>query len=402
MTTRKVTTIEENVPEGESVTLVESDDLDEQLEEASIDALDGLISEFAGGSDHVVNVYRQGDGKNISFLFRTNPGEMTGGEIMEKCRDKFGTGDYRVHVRQGRRLVANRPFSVERELEPEVPENNGQLGVAEILTIMQANNDRTMQMFSETMRAMGEALGNRNQQQIDPVAMQSTIMQSVAALKQMTEKPDNSRDAVEMLVEGLKIAQQFNPKDGETNTSDILVKALETFGKPLVEAGQHAQTQPGNGRPMIPADPQAAADAQREREMGMRQMMIKQQLGFLVTQAANGKNSELYAELLLDQLGVEIVLDFVGKPDAMDQLIAIDPRVAQFRPWFEGLRANILELTAAAPQNDSEGLFQGAPEFGQPGSVIIPGVDQSAIPDAADAGNVTGDPAGSGGDTDNA
>jgi len=157
MTVRRTTTVEErdDAQDAEYVEVLNDGDDDEQAEQ-ELDALDGMISEFSGAADAVVNVYRQGEGKNLSFLFRTSPGEMTGGEIMERCRDNYGTGDYRVHIRKGPRLVANKPFSVEAKKEEEKKEQSNGLDMATVLTIMEQNNARTMQMFSETMRAFAE------------------------------------------------------------------------------------------------------------------------------------------------------------------------------------------------------------------------------------------------------
>lgn len=80
--------------------------------------------------------------------------------------------------------------------------------------------------------------------------------------------------------------------------------------------------------------------------MGLRQVMMRQQLAWLVKQASVGKNPDLYAELLLDQVGEQTVLEFIGKPDALEQLAGIEPRVKDYNVWFEELRGCILELTA--------------------------------------------------------
>lgn len=398
MSTKRVTTVEE-VDAAEEAELIEVIEDDEDVN-AELDALEGMISEFSGAADTVVNVYRQGEGKNLSFLFRTNPGEMTGGEIMERCRDNYGTGDYRIHIRQGPRLRANKPFSVEaKKIEENAPQNGG-LDTMAFITMMQENSRQNMQMFSEAMKAF--AANQNNAPSFDPVAMQAANMQTIAALKKLSEPQDVSGKAVDMLVQGITLAKDLQPKDGETNTSDILLQALKTFGEPLANAANQIQANqgtPGNGAALPPpGDQQAASDAEREREMGLRKMMLKQQLGFLVQNAAAGKNPELYAELLLDQIGEERVLEFVGKPDAMDQLVAIDPNVEQFRPWFEALRAHILELTGGAGHSDPMGE---PPAMYQ--SVIIPGADQSdAIPDADDNGDVTGVTAGASGDAPNA
>lgn len=395
MATRRTTTVEETEgPEEAEFTEVLDDD---GIAEAQLDALDGMIAEFSGAADTVVNVYRQGEGKNLSFLFRTNPDEMTGGEIMERCRDNYGTGDYRVHIRKGARLVKNAPFSVEAKKESEKVEQNNGLDMASVLAIMEQNNARTMQMFSETMRAFAER--QNSGPAFDPVAAQASLMQQLVALKGLSEPKDTSKGAIEMFIQGISLAKDLGPRDGETNTSDILLKALETFGGPLVEAAGKMRElgAPVNGQAAPGPDGQAAADAQREKEMGIRNMMLKQQLGFLVQNAAAGKNPELYAELLLDQLGEKTVLDFVAQPDALQKLVAINPDVQTHSQWFEALRAAILELTGRAGDTD----HNEAPFSVQ--GVIIPGIDQSnAIPNGDDEGNVTGTSAGGGGDAPDA
>ena len=385
MATKRTTTVTEEAEpeEAEYIEVIDGEDDEDQ----QLDALEGMISEFAGAADAIVNVYRQGEGKNMSFLFRTNPGEMTGGEIMEKCRDRFGTGDYRVHIRKGPRLVANRPFSVEAEKEDEKPDaKNGGLDTMAFITMLQESNKQTMAMFTEAMKAF--AGSQNNAPSFDPIAAQTAMIQSVATLKGLAEPKDDSKNAVAMLIQGLTLARELGPKDGETNSSDILLEGIKQFGPALTNAANTMQAKgaPGNAALPPPGDPQAVADAAREREMGLRQAMLRQQLGFLVKNAADGKNPELYAELLLDQLGEKVVLDFVGQPDALEKLVAVNADVATYSQWFEALRNSILELTA---------------DTGDTG-VIIPqplgDAPPNAIPDADDNGDATGDPARGGGD----
>lgn len=390
---RTTTVTEEDVPEeAEYIEVIDG----EEDEDQQLDALEGMISEFAGAADAVVNVYRQGEGKNMSFLFRTNPGEMTGGEIMERCRDRFGTGDYRIHIRKGPRLVANKPFSVEAEKEDvkEEAKSNG-LDMLAFITMMQENNKQTMTMFTEAMKAF--AGSQNNAPTFDPVAAQASLMQQLAALKQMSEPKDQSKDAVAMLIQGLTLAKELGPKDGDTNSSDILLEGIRQFAPALVQGAQAMKDRaPGNAALAPPGDPQSVADAAKEREMGMRQMMLRQQLGFLVKNAADGKNPELYAELLLDQLGEKIVLEFVGQPDALEKLVAINADVATYSQWFEALRNSILELTG---DTGDTGVIIPQPTIPDdaPGDAPL-----DAISDDDNQGNVTGDPTGGGGNTGNA
>jgi hypothetical protein len=172
MTARKTTTVvEENAAVDDPITTVYESDEDLQ----ALDALEGMVAEFAGATGTVVNIYRQGEGKNLSFLFRTNPDEMSGGEIMERCRDNYGTGDYRVHIRDGARIVKNAPFSVEAKKEPDAATaavNND----LQMMTMMQGFMTAQNQQFGQVMTAFAEAFkGNQNNQQtFDPIAAQAS------------------------------------------------------------------------------------------------------------------------------------------------------------------------------------------------------------------------------------
>lgn len=401
MATRKTTTVvEDAAPDDDATTLIYTED---DTATAEVDALEGMISEFSGSADTVVNVYRQGDGKSLSFLFRTHPGEMTGGEIMEQCRDHYGTGSYRVHIRQGPRLVANKPFSVEAKKEPEEDEryrrdDNGR----EMLAFITAQMNNQQAMFANTMTAFAEVFkGNQQNTQppFDPVAMQTSLIQSLAALKQMSEGKDESKSAIEMFIQGITLAKDLAPKDGETNTSDLLLKGLEMFGPTISEATKQAamrrtnseQVPPGNGQQNLQAP---NADAEREREMGLQKMMLKQQLGFLIAQAKSGKDPELYAELLLDQVGEERVLQFIGQPDAMKKLIELNPEVSTVQVWFDRLRYAILDLTNDDDAGETEST-EGAPVSGE----VVSKAETDALSESTNAGNTGGNSERPTGDT---
>ena len=405
MATKKVTTVEE-VDENGTETPTVFDQIMAKGED-TITATDALIDEMRGTDDAVLNVYRDGVGRGkFAFLFALSPEDITARDIYEKCRDEYGGGTYRMHIRDAERIVHNVPFTVETRKEPEKADAPPPgLGMPEVIAMMTSANDRTAQMFTESMKAMAEAFKGQqnNQPAFNPGEMQASLIQSLAALKQMTEKPEtNEKGAVDMFIQGITLAKDLSPKDGETNSSDILVKALEMFGGPMVEAAKNmpgnvpglpAPNQPPNmlAPPQPTGDAQADADAQREYEMGLQKMVLNQQLSFLLRQATAGKDPELYAELLLDQAGEERVLAFVAQENAIDQLVALNGEVANYRAWFDALRVCILELTAP----------DDAGENGSISGEHIPAGETDAISDTTDAGDIGPTPNGDGGDTPN-
>lgn len=388
---KKATVYVKPAPEPETEYVEVIDDNDTEREEETLDQLEGLIGEFSGAADIVVNVYRQGEGKQISFLFRTSPDEMSGGEIMERCRDQYGTGDYRVHIRQGPRIVHNRGFSVEAKKEPD-PAIQAATGNADIIALITAQNASQQQMFMATMTAMAEALkGREPPPPPDPVAMQNSMINALVALKQLAvPEAAPTKDPIDLLIQGVTLANDLRPSEGDTNANDLVLAGLKAFAPTITEATRQglareaAPSAPGApgatpGQPGAPGQvtDQAGVDAAREREMGLRQAMMKQQLAWLVRQAQVGKHPELYAELLLDQIGERVVLEFIQGDDALQRLAAIEPAVQNYVPWFEALRQCILELTSESddghieserqPINGGDGAARHATVEGDPG-----------------------------------
>ena len=348
---------------------------DEESEPEDV-ALAGLLTELRGGSeDATVNVYRQaGRGKRLSFMFATTPDEYTGGELMEKIRDDFGPGDYRVHVREGRRLVANRPLSIAEPAKKEESQITArpEIGVNEIVSIMTAQMQSQQAIFMQTMQTIAESLRGVSQQQpsVDPLAMQRSVMETLVSMKGLVEQQP-AKDPTEILMQGITLAKDLVGKDGETNSSDILLEAVKTFA-PTISA---TAMQPKHTNPPIrgpdgtsinalsgpPNNLQLKTDAQKEREMLMKQSYLKSQLSFLLNLAKDGKDPELYAEVILDQMEVDQVLEFIGKDDALDRLIAIDGKVVQYKDWFLQLKDAIVDLTTPKPEDDNENMSEGGP-----------------------------------------
>lgn len=368
-TKKTVTTVEEGATEPEVIEV-------DEVEEAAESALDGLLAEFSGADDVTVNVYRQGEGKNLSFLFKTMPEDMTGGDIMERCRDQFGTGDYRMHVREGRRLVANRSFSVEAPVKPTAPQPT-QFGTPELMALMTKQNENMQAMFANTMTAIATMFSgaSQNQPAVNPVEMQNSIIQGIQTMKQLAEPSEQGPGPVEMLVKGLELAREIAPKTGETNTNDIFLKALEAFpalaqmghrNPPVgMEGHQPVHALKGPPKPAPTSGPQDKPDPQATPENEAKMIKEKEQEDFIAQARANlqwlcrlasqNKDPELYAEVVLDQMGREAVLEFIGHDTALEQLAVIEPSVKLYPGWFHMLKDAILELTREGDDEPDKG-----------------------------------------------
>ncbi len=351
--------------------VVENDDgtfsVDPEGEDEVISGAEALIEEVRGEDDATVNVYRIGAGRGKeAFLFSQSPNDVSAKDIMERCQTEFLGGDFKMVIRDANRIVRSARFSVEIPKQPDAPPKPEGLGITELLAMMQAQNTQNMQMFQASMTAMAEAFkgSQNNQPAFNPTEATRTIMESVAAIKQLADPPapppDNGSKMVEMLIQGVTLAREIGGKEGETNTNDLLSKAMD-FLPALATGAQTLQNQ--RAQPPVPVgpqphpDPETQASIEREHREAMEREQEKQawelNIAMLLGWAKQGKDPLLYAELILDNAGEEKVIAFIEQPDAMEKLISINPEVANFRPWFEQLKAEILALTEPDPAPDT-------------------------------------------------
>lgn len=398
-TTRE--TVEEiTTPTEGAETIIEDEDTPEDL------ALAGFLSEIRGsGQDTIANVYRaSGKGRRLAFMFAFSPDEMTGGELMEKIRDEYGHGDYRVHVRDDNALIANRPITIAEKVvkdEPTQKEVN-QFGPTELIAMMTKQNESMQTMFMGVMQSMAEAFRGNNANApapVDPVAQQAAIISGIAQMKEIADSGSKGPDAMAMLLKGLELAKDFAPKTGETNMADIATKFIEAFPI-LSQAGSRGGAAPtGQPHPMVPrpvpghpiqpgpvprgavptdkplppktgAPPQATpqptvfrpteqpapepAPATEDQEAAAFMAQAQANLKWLCLQARANRNPELYAEVVLDQMGEEAVLGFIGQENALNLLAQVEPEVGLYPGWFESLRNAILLMTREETAPDDQ------------------------------------------------
>ena len=384
------------VPDDDPEVFVPSD-----VEDDEISAADALIDEIRGEEETTVNVYRIGAGRGKeTFLYAASPEDITAKDIMERCRDQHGGGDFKMVTRDANRIVKSARFSVEKAIAGEVVEKKSEgIGTTELLAIMQQNNTQVMAMFQSTMTAFAEAFKGNQTPAFDPNAATKTIMESVAAMKSLTDAPKDTsgQDMVKMLVQGVELASKLTSKDGETNSYDFLAKMVDSLPA-LAEAAKNIPTMgapgaPGGGPHM---DPKTEESVKREHQQAQEKAMWKMNVGMLVAWAQQGRDPELYAELILDQMGRERVLEFISHPDALERLASYNNDVFTYRGWFLALKEEI-ESILSEEQNLTPG--DGASDTPIEGELATAGEADGVQSDGADAGNAGGAPGGDGGST---
>jgi len=355
---------------------------DDDVDDAGDYALMRAAHELGEDGDGVrVHVHWLNTDHELEECFSCHPDEFT----IDRIRDEWGPGKYRIYGRKhgaikfNRKIILKKPL--ERSLQQQGPNISAVMG--EFAEKMMRQQEA---MFSSVKDLVLGAITRQVVTPPDPVLLQKSMLDNMVTMKQFlapAAAPATS-DPVALLLQGIKLAQDLTPRDGggDSGVADVVLEAIRTFGQPIVEASKNQtaggmQTLPGG----FPVETPVAAGNPQTQQGAPMMIVLKQQLAMLVRQAKQNKTPSLYAELVLDNMPVSMVENFIGRADAIEQMIAINPEVAMVRPWFEQLRAEILDL-----------LSQGEVEEGGEAENLTPGpipVDHSAQNMGNGAANVS-------------
>lgn len=331
-----------------TVEQTELDDLEPDTGAAPADdtpddvAVNSLLADIAGDTSAAVTVYRSAPNQKLKYLFKCHPGDFS----LEQLRDEYGGGDFRLYISKAGVLYKNVGVSVEppRRVPEQVARQNPAPDMLEILREMQRQNMQDMQIL---LLKMAEAM-RANTPPIDPVAMQNQLLSQLATMKSLFTKDEGPREnPLDGILKGIELAKSLAPTPvGEANTTDVLLEAIKTFGRPLAEGVARMQdAQPAQPQQIDPARVQRAPGTpDTSKGESNVNTVLKMQLKMLVKKAQAGSDPALYADLILDNIPEPQVRAFLLQPSALDELVKLNADVATVRPWFEQLAA---EITAA-------------------------------------------------------
>ena len=301
----------------------------------------------------------EGGGKYRVHKMPTKPGEgnaycqdYSKDELsLDSIRSSWGGGRFRItafdaenKIRGSKQITIAELPRVGRETIPpvavQVPSDGMQL---------------MMLKFIEGQSAMVSALLSR---ETAPAPAGPSVMEILALIKGMA--PEKGSDPVEMLLKGLTLGKELGGGSGETNVLDLAAKGFDTL-KPMIaaQALKAQQTQApkvAQAPPRIAPAPIADEPAKELTEEEKKQMDIMKRLQWMkgvaermVVRARQGKDTELYAELFLDNLPefitIEEIRERFADPSAIAMLAQLTPEVANYAAWFEEFRQAVMTLT---------------------------------------------------------
>lgn len=316
-------------------------------------AFQSIINEL-GMSDESgkVNVYKllKGNYNDQIFLFECSPTEFSLTMLQNPDFHDDGHHKFKVILRNSKNIVRAKQIAVMPNAKLftnpiEIKTDNG----IDIVTALKMMHEQNQALIASIM----------TKQVNEPVAQKTTMdmlreMQLMKQVMGMDERPVIQHAPQQSPLEVLQLAKELalamNP-DADTGVMSVMGRMLEKYGEPIMSAissSQQAPAQPVPVRVPIPANPHGitpnplpqALPAQNnsiESDNQDMSFMLKMYLSQLITQAKRDADVNLYADLILDQVGDDIY-QLIEAPDWFERLQTLNGEVTLYRAWFERLK----------------------------------------------------------------
>lgn len=309
--------------------------------ESMTDSLLSALNECSESS--TVSIYRQeGTGKQSQIFLESFPPDKYGvDDLMMYIRNSYGSGNYRVMIRENGRIKANKLICVEMPKNLPVTTEGGD-DMKQVLMMMQ-------QQQQEFMRSMQQMVV----QQQPPQQSRKEMLEEMLQFKMLFGGDNNNGGQSQGISEivktvnglktlGIDIGGIKTEEKEEEGFGSILEKmspmiaALLTAKQAAPQQQPVPQQQPQFYEKQAPPRPQPQPQPQPEQEAEDVNLKIKMGLMMMMQGAkkcVKNDNVEFYADLVNEQFPEEKI-HLLFAENAIDELIKISPSVADYRDWF--------------------------------------------------------------------
>lgn len=322
-------------------------------------ALSAMMSELAGTADAKVTAYRYKKNEPLSYLFKCHPEAFS----LDELRDKYNGGEFKLYIARDGGLWRTMVISVEPPARI-THEMGGPPANADITIAMREGFERQAKQLSDAIAAL-----RPTQPALDIPALLMSATSMITALRQASEPshppapapaPPTPQASIESMIsllqKGVELGRDITPgAAGPAGDAGFIGLIRDLIRSPMlgtvleaaraqtaaavpIPAPPPRATQPAPAAVAVPT-PQPSAGVVMLTEPQLR--WIAQQL---VPKARNNSNPGLYAEYILDNAPPGQVRAFVLQPDAIEQLVRVNPEVQIYRQWFDALRLALLQM----------------------------------------------------------
>lgn len=334
-----------------------------------------MLSELGTDSEATVRVYRQGKmgHRDLTYLFECPPDEFSPTLLQE---EPYNGGEFRIHARSKNGIIANRAIKV-------APRPSNKPTQDQALQPMQAQIS-SLTSAVEALLKQATAVPVASVPSRHDLIQELLVMRDIFTPANQVQVPQQDpfimmRSMLE-LSKDLGLVRGGSGEGGEPSTLDVLMKAMDVFGKPLAEGlarvQQQAPQRPAVAVPVTNSVPVARSapiplpgaapgpeqlkylpDTENQEEQNV-EFLIRRFVKQLCDQAAIDTDPTPWGMIIVDQLPEEKVRELINDPDWLKKLAAYDARVQQYAGWFEELKQIIPDLltpdteSGKSPDND--------------------------------------------------
>ena len=299
-----------------------------------------------------VNVYKlkNGDYAQQLFLFDCAPNEFNLTLLQNPEYHADGFGKFRVMLRDAVGIRKSKVIEAvaNAKLYQKLEKNEQANPNADILNMMKAMHESTQALILSLNRPQA------NEAKTTVQFLQE--MQLMRDVMGMNNQAPAQQSPLEILELAKELALAMNP-DANTGIMTTMGKMLEKYGEPIINAIANAPPKAPIAPPLRPVLPAHIPVAMSTHSRAIAEnppilnnpvesaddmsFMLKMYLNQLIQQAKRNGDVELYADLILDQVGDEIYA-LIEAPDWFDKLVAVNAEVSLHRAWFEALKEALL------------------------------------------------------------
>jgi hypothetical protein len=322
-------------------------------------ALLTLLSELAGSANAKVTVYRYRKNEPLTWLFGCHPEAFE----LEALRDKYNGGQFKLYITRDGVPIRNTVLNVEAPAR--LSAEQGPAAGADVVIAVRDAFEKQAALLRELKPAPPPSL--------DIPALLQAATGMIAALRTASQplpapappppapSPSASLDSmIGILQKGIDLGRTVTTPEASGNGEGLsgIVQTLlrSPIMSAIVEAVRaQAPAVPAQQRvfaaPQAPPPPPAVAPAPTAAAAGgpMDMQAMRAALAQLVAKARNNSDPILYADWILDNVPNGQVRALVVQVDLLEQLVRLNPEVQMYRPWFESLRASLLEALELPP-----------------------------------------------------
>ena len=276
--------------------------------------------------------------------------------------DAWGGGVFRVHVREGGKLVANKEVKVaprpgrqsasDDAIAPIQAQISALTGAVQKLVELQAqparredNEDALLDRMIKYKQIFG---GGAPTQQSDPFETVTKMLQLASQVNKMTgNAPPEPPDGLSLLA---STAKEVLPLFAQAAAQRQHVASMRA---PVAD-----RAPPAVAENPLPAPVASAPQPQPQQDEAN---MLKMYIGILLKDAQQDLDPTGWAHMIVNHVAPHDI-EALLRPDTwFDQLSTFEPKVAPFREWFTELREMVFELlsgeggTGTTGENSSGG-----------------------------------------------